>query len=196
MNRIVVSSEVVSDISAERRDSSTGRLSAFFLNVEKALAKGPDSEIFEMRVRRQLYSVIRDNGIGDLFEWREPRLSALVKKELESGVFEGAASSIGPEGHLTELNFSQNGIVDPLFEALRERIKGIPENIFKEFCANYRTVRIDPSDHVAYITMRELLYPGLIILGYFDWLRCRDKWAESLVLEAKTKWDNSTSDIL
>merc|ERR1711879_257231 len=61
-----------------------GTTSAFFLNAEVALSGGSNAEACERRLRSQVYDIVSANGVGELFDWTEPRLAALVEDELSS----------------------------------------------------------------------------------------------------------------
>ena len=195
MNQVISSNSMnIQSPIVHQDDNTHKKMSAFFLNAEKALAKGPDSELYEARLRAQLYSIIAENAIGELFDWDEPKLFEIVKKELITGMFCNMDLESMEGGFIMgDFDISgENEPTDALLYAIREEIKDVPNGIFKEFCDNYRNVKINPSNHAAYIKMRTLLYPNIIKLGYFNWLRCRDKWAQALVYEAKEKWNCMT----
>ena len=58
----------------------------------------------------------------------------------------------------------------------------------KSFVIIIEIVKANPSNHLAYIQMQNLLSTDLMKLGYFNWLRCRDKWAQEMVNGAKERW--------
>lgn len=187
----VISSHVVNtpQVSITYQDDNTHKkLSAFFLNVEKALARGPDAELYEARLRSQLYSIISENGIGELFDWGEARLITLIKKELESGMFYNVDPNDMQGGFTMDDFNSENEPADALLCIMREQMHEVRSGVFKEFCYYYRIVKANPSNHLAYIQMQNLLSTDLMKLGYFNWLRCRDKWAQEMVNGAKERW--------
>ena len=137
----VISSHVVNtpQVSITYQDDNTHKkLSAFFLNVEKALARGPDAELYEARLRSQLYSIISENGIGELFDWGEARLITLIKKELESGMFYNVDPNDMQGGFTMDDFNSENEPADALLCIMREQMHEVRSGVFKEFCYYYR----------------------------------------------------------
>lgn len=176
-----------------------GTTSACFLNAEIVLTGGINAEACERRLRAQVYDIVSANGVGELFEWTEPRLAAIVEDELRCwshepyaadpstlrGGFTGDDFLPGSDNHGTVAS----GDVDPLLKAHQVRQVGVRKGTFGAFVANYRLARSDANNIHARQTMAEYLFPGIMQLGYFDWWKCKDDWAQEMVESARDRWE-------
>jgi len=195
MNEVIAASSLTAHELPEQTggNDQLHKLSAFFLNVEKALAGGPDSGPCEIRARAQLYTLFEGDPLGDLFVWSASGLKVLIEREKQTEQYRGGVPT-DLAGGFTASDFDTEMDDEPADAHLclmKARLQNVPGDIFRLFCDGYRTVKRNPSNHQSYLRMRDMLYPGLIRLGYFNWWQCRDKWAQSMVVEAKEKWDQS-----
>lgn len=177
----------------------SGNTSAFFLNAEIVLTGGTNAEACERRLRAQVYDIVSACGVGELFEWTEPRLATIVEDELRcrshekfaadpstlQGGFTGDDFLPGSENHGTVTS----GNVDPLLQAHQARQVGVRKGTFGAFVANYRLARSDGSNTHAREAMATHLFPDIMQLGYFNWWKCKDAWAQEMVESARDRWE-------
>jgi len=168
------------------------------------LSGGTRAETFERRLRAQVYDIVSACGVGELFEWTEPRLAAIVEDELSSRSHEQfAVDPCSLQGGFVGDDFLPGSVrrfvgdnfgpvardpVDSLLATHLARAKGVRKGTFGAFVANYRLARADPMNTQARETMAEYLFPDIMQLGYFDWLMCKDAWAQELVESARARW--------
>ena len=193
-----------------------GTTSAFFLNAEWALRQPQRTEhdrlqaaACERMLRRQMVDIVRSNGVGDLFDWRDQDIAEICRQELEQRGGEAvqafdadnraalAAGDVcgftgedllpgdqdyGASAAATEVSTHRS---DALLQEHLERQRGVRKGTFGAFCANYRLARQhpNPASSAAADMMRELL-PHVRQLGYLRWWRCRDAWADALAADA------------
>eukprot|EP00009_Paramoeba_aestuarina_P000414 CAMPEP_0201515028 /NCGR_PEP_ID=MMETSP0161_2-20130828/6703_1 /ASSEMBLY_ACC=CAM_ASM_000251 /TAXON_ID=180227 /ORGANISM="Neoparamoeba aestuarina, Strain SoJaBio B1-5/56/2" /LENGTH=236 /DNA_ID=CAMNT_0047911731 /DNA_START=98 /DNA_END=804 /DNA_ORIENTATION=- len=154
----------------------------------------------ERMLRLQMIDMVRSNGVGDLYDWRDERLQIICNEELEKRKDE-AVRSFDEEkqkalaaGELC--GFTGDDLLpgtqdfgaageesrrsDPLLKEHLDRQQGVRKGTFGAFCANYRLAREseNPQQSDAANMMKELL-PDVKKLGYFRWWVCRDEWAEA-----------------
>ena len=190
-----------------------GTTSAFFLNAEWALRRPLktdqdrlQAEACKRMLRRQMVDIVRSNGVGDLFDWRDQDIAEICLKEmakrgdeevqgfdddnqeaLASGEVCGftgedllpGAQDFGASAAQTAISSHRT---DALLQEHLERQRGVRKGTFGAFCANYRLARtqLDPAATAAAAMMLELM-PHVNQLGYLQWWVCRDAWAEALV---------------
>lgn len=190
-----------------------GTTSAFFLNAEWALRRPLvtdqdrlQAEACQRMLRRQMVDIVRSNGVGDLFDWRDQDIAEICREEmaqrgdeqvqgfddenlkaLASGEVCGftgedllpGAQDFGASAAQTAMSSHRT---DALLQEHLERQRGVRKGTFGAFCANYRLARTqpDPAATAAAAMMLELL-PHVHQLGYLKWWVCRDAWAEALV---------------
>ena len=162
----------------------------------------------ERMLRLQMVDIVRSNGVGDLFAWRDEDIAKICREEMaarsdevvqafdddnraalaagEVCGFTGedllpGSQDFGASAAETADHTHRN---DPLLLEHLERQRGVRKGTFGAFCANYRLARqqADPSYSAAADMMRELM-PHVRQLGYFQWWQCCDDWAEALVAE-------------
>jgi len=193
-----------------------GTTSAFFLNAEWALRRTLitdqdrlQAEACKRMLRRQMVDIVRSNGVGDLFDWRDQDIAEICLEEmagrgeeevqgfdddnqeaLASGEVCGftgedllpGAQDFGASAAQTAISSHRT---DALLQEHLERQRGVRKGTFGAFCANYRLARTqpDPAATAAAAMMLELM-PHVNQLGYLQWWVCRDAWAEALVAVA------------
>ena len=193
-----------------------GTTSAFFLNAEWALRRTLitdqdrlQAEACKRMLRRQMVDIVRSNGVGDLFDWRDQDIAEICREEmakrgdeevqgfdddnqeaLASGEVCGftgedllpGAQDFGASAAQTAISSHRT---DALLQEHLERQRGVRKGTFGAFCANYRLARTqpDPAATAAAAMMLELM-PHVNQLGYLQWWVCRDAWAEALVAVA------------
>jgi hypothetical protein len=163
----------------------------------------------ERMLRRQMVDIVHSNGVGDLFDWRDQDIAAICRQEMANrggeavqafdddnraaraaGVVCGFTGEdllpgdqdYGASAAATEVSTHR---CDALLQKHLERQKGVRKGTFGAFCVNYCLARQqpNPAGSAAAAMMRELL-PHVRQLGYLNWWRCRDAWAEALATEA------------
>ncbi|WP_206749799.1 hypothetical protein [Synechococcus sp. UW179A] len=190
-----------------------GTTSAFFLNAEWALRRSLitdqdrlQAEACNRMLRRQMVDIVRSNGVGDLFDWRDQDIAEICLEEmakrgdeevqgfdddnqeaLASGEVCGftgedllpGAQDFGASAAQTAMSSHRS---DAVLQEHLERQRGVRKGTFGAFCANYRLARTqpDPATTAAAAMMLELL-PHVHQLGYLQWWVCCDAWAEALV---------------
>ena len=161
----------------------------------------------ERMLRRQMVDIVRSNEVGVLFDWRDSDIAEICREEMQARGdeevqafdvdnqealaagevcgftgedFLPADQDFGDSASATELTTHRS---DPLLQEHLERQRGVRKGTFGAFCANYQLARQQPapSSSAAAAMMRELL-PQIRQLGYFQWLICRDAWAEELIM--------------
>jgi beta-phosphoglucomutase-like phosphatase (HAD superfamily) len=164
------------------------------------------AEACKRMLRRQMVDIVRSNGVGDLFDWRDQDIAEICREEmakrgdeevqafdadnleaLASGEVCGftgedllpGAQDFGASAAETATRSHRS---DAVLQEHLERQRGVRKGTFGAFCANYRLARTqpDPAATEAAAMMLELL-PHVHQLGYLKWWVCRDAWAEALV---------------
>ena len=214
-NPFVTPEQIMGAAQQSAQGHRKGTTSAFFLNAEWALRRQlmtdhdqRQAAACERMLRLQMVDIVRSNGVGDLFAWRDEDIARICREEMtarsdevvqafdddnraalaagEVCGFTGedllpGSQDFGASAAETADHTHRN---DPLLQQHLERQRGVRKGTFGAFCANYRLARqqADPSHSAAADMMRELM-PHVRQLGYFQWWLCCDDWAQDLVDE-------------
>ena len=159
----------------------------------------------EKRLRVQIYDFVAANAIGECFDIKHKALKTLVEDELATRTYEEYsvdpnAVQVGGEedlGGYTGDHFIPGSSALPTVPAADDtsrlavylrQVAGVRKGTFAAFVANYREARTISEDDAEKEMKRKPFLQGMREglanigrLGYFDFLACRDKWAQDLV---------------
>jgi len=154
-----------------------------------------DKKSCEARLRAQIYDFMGANEVELCFEIIDSKLKSIIDDEIKhrhhekfskdtkllSGGYTGSDFLPDKVNHGKEASLSSN---KRLKEAM-ERVMGVRKGTFGAFVKNYVSAIQNESDRPAAIEqMKKLLYPDIIKLGYFKYLKCKHAWAQQCVEEA------------